>query len=324
MNSRQLGGARTRTEDPGTARRSGRVRRHEITVGYVFLIPAIIGLGGFFIYPLVTNIYYSFTNYNMMDAAQWVGLRNYKFMLHEDPQVLQAIGNTLWFTVIAIPLLIAFSVGLAVLVTSVKQMSSWYRTFFYLPTLLPPVAATLAMVFALNPGYGAIDKAIAFFGIDPPLWFEGATSSKWALIGLFLWGSGNTIVVMIAGVLDVPVELQEAASIDGANAWKRFWVVTVPTLRPVILFSVVTGIISGLQLFTQPYVANTVAGNGGAPILGYPDGSTLFYTVWIYQQGFKFFNVGYASALSAVLFVVTLVVTLILFRFSGSALGLDE
>lgn len=216
--------------------------------------------------------------------------------------------------VIAVPLQIIWSIMIALLVTSVRHGSSWYRTLFYLPALLPPVAATLGFSFVFNPANGQMNRLLGWLHLPQPLWLFDERASMWVFIAMVIWGCGNTVVVMTAGVLDVPRELYEAADIDGANAVQRLFHITLPTLRPVIVFATVTGLIGALQLFTQPFVANGITAASNNVVVGAPNGASMYYTTWIYQQAFSFFHVGYASALSTMLFLVALIFTLVVLR----------
>jgi multiple sugar transport system permease protein len=193
-----------------------------------------------------------------------------------------------------------------------------FRTIFYLPALAPPVAATLGFVYLLNPSTGPVNTILEHLGIDGPLWFNSPSWSKPSLVLLGLWAVGNMMIIFLAAVLDVPRELYESAELDGAGALRRLRWVTLPTISPVILFAVVIGVIEGLQYFTQAFVASTIA-NGSALTaqepanrLGYPEDSTLFYPVLLYQQGFRYFNMGYASAMAMVLLVVAFAVTTVI------------
>jgi multiple sugar transport system permease protein len=193
------------------------------------------------------------------------------------------------------------------------------RTIFYLPTLAPPVAATLGFVYLFNARTGPVDKILGWLHLPQPLWFDDPHLSKPSLTLLGMWGVGTIMIIFLASLLDVPEQLYEAAELDGANAWQRLVHVTLPAISPVILFAVVTGVIDALQYFTQGYVAGTVAGGGDSGVgsgtsLGYPEGSTLFYPVWLFQQGFQYFNMGYASAMAVALFVIALAVTVVLLR----------
>lgn len=291
-------------------------RRHRLKV-LAFLSPGLIGMAVFFAYPLVANIYFSFTSFDLINPARFVGLDNYRFMVEGDSQIGTAIRNTVWFCVIAVPVQLAFALGVASVLARIKSGAGFYRTLFYLPTLLPPVAATLAFTFILNPGTGPVNAILEALNLPTPLWFNDPAWSKPSLVLLSLWGVGNTIIILLAATLDVPAELEEAAALDGAGAVRRFRHITLPMISPVLLFATIMGVIQSLQIFTQPYVVSTVLGSGSGvstDSLGYPQNSTLFFTMWLYQQGFRYFNMGYASALSIVMFVVTLAVTLLIIR----------
>jgi len=304
--------------------RLSRLARTETKTALLLLVPCFIGLAVFFAYPLVANVYYSFTDYDLLSSASWVGLDNYKFMFTRDAQFWQAVTNTVTFVLVAVPLQVAYAVFIAVLVTSVKRMSVWYRTIFYLPALLPPVAATMGFAFVFNPGAGQVNRFLDWLSLPTPLWLHDPSTARWVFVVMVLWGAGNTIVVMIAGVLSVPVELTEAAELDGAGAIRKFIHITIPMLRPVIIFSTVTGLIASLQFFTQPYVANQIAGASNSFIVGYPEGATMFFATWIYEQAFSFFRVGYGSALATMLFIVALILTVIVLKIGNFTEGTSE
>jgi multiple sugar transport system permease protein len=224
---------------------------------------------------------------------------------------------------VAVPLNVVFAFGIAVMLSRARRGIGFFRTVFYLPALAPPVAATLGFVYLLNPGTGPLNAALRHLGIDdPPLWFSSPHWAKPSLVLLGIWGVGNTMIIFLAAVLDVPRQLYESAELDGAGAWGRLRYVTLPSISPVILFAVVIGVIEGLQYFTQAYVASTIAGGSasaaaeGANNLGYPQDSTLFYPVLLYQQGFRYFNMGYASAMAMLLLVVSFAVTYVIVRNS--------
>jgi len=286
------------------------------------MAPWIIGFTVFFGYPLVASVYLSFTHYDLLSSPRWVGTKNYEFMLHHDPQIWNAVKNTLWFVAIAVPLQVLFAFGVAGMVARAKQGAGFFRTVFYLPTLAPPVAATLGFTYILNPATGPVNTILGWFGITGPLWFESPAWSKPSLVLLGLWGIGNAMIIFLAALLDVPRHLYESAQLDGAGPLSRLRWVTLPTLSPVILFAVVIGVIEALQYFTQAYVASGIVGGGAgnaadpANRLGYPEGSTMFYPLLLYQQGFRFFNMGYASALAIVLLIVAFAVTLVIIRNS--------
>ena len=283
------------------------------------MAPWIIGFSVFFGYPLVMSVYLSFTHYDLLSPPKWIGLANYKYLFNDDPQVGSAVKNTLWIIGIMVPLQVVFAYGVATMLARARRGVGFFRTIFYLPALAPPVAATLAFVYILNPATGPVNIILEKLGIEGPLWFQSPGWSKPSLTMLGLWGVGNIMIIFLAAVLDVPQHLYESAELDGAGAIQKMRWVTLPTISPVILFSVVIGVIAGLQYFTQAYVAANVAagqasqaGDQTVNNLGYPESSTLFYPVLLYQHGFKFFNMGYASALSVLLLVVAFTVTMLI------------
>jgi multiple sugar transport system permease protein len=309
---------------PADARRRARRRarwRHRLTV-LAFMSPWLVGFSVFFAYPLVSTVYLSFTHYDLLSPSRWIGLANYRYLFNQDKQIWPAVYNTLWLVAIMVPLKVMFAFGVALMLTRARRGIGFFRTVFYLPALAPPVAATLGFVYLLNPATGPVNGALGLIGIEGPLWFNDPGWSKPALTLLLLWGVGNTMIIFLAALIDVPKQLYESAELDGANAWRRLRWITLPSISPVILFAVVIGTIEALQLFTQAFVAATIAAgsasSAGDPSndLGYPEDSTLFYPVLLFQQGFRFFNMGYAAAMAVLLFIVSFAITLIIVRNS--------
>ena len=281
--------------------------------------PWLVGFTVFFGYPLVMSAYLSFHHYDLLSPPRWVGLANYRYLFTVDPQVWTAVKNTLWMIAVAVPLQVVFAFGIALMLARARRGVGVFRTIFYLPALAPPVAATLGFVYILNPATGPVNSILGHLGIQGPLWFQDPSWSKPSLVALGLWGVGNTMVIFLAAVLDVPRQLYESAELDGAGPWQRLRWVTLPSVSPVILFAVVLGVIQGLQYFTQAYVAAGVAAGQASQAadvtavnLGYPLDSTLFYPVLLYQHGFSDFQMGYASAMAMLLFVVSFAVTLVI------------
>src|SRR5205085_7485444 len=281
--------------------------------------PWLVGFSVFFGYPLVMSAYLSFNHYDLLSPPRWVGLANYRYLFTVDPQVWTAVKNTLWLIAVLVPLQVLFAFGIALLLARARSGVGFLRTVFYLPALAPPVAATLGFVFILNPATGPVNILLGHLGIQGPLWFQDPSWSKPSLTLLGLWGIGNTMVIFLAAVLDVPRHLYESAELDGAGPWQRLRWVTLPTTSPVILFAVILGVIQGLQYFTQAYVAAGVAAGQASQAadvtsvsLGYPQDSTLFYPVLLYQHGFSDFQMGYASAMASLLLVVSFAVTLVI------------
>jgi multiple sugar transport system permease protein len=298
------------------ARKRADWRRRRLVL--LLMSPWLVGFTVFFGYPLVMAAYLSFNHYDLLSPPRWVGWANYHYLLRVDPQTWIAVKNTLWMICIAVPLQVLFAFGIAVLLVRAKSGAGFFRTVFYLPALAPPVAATLGFVYILNPATGPVNTMLGWVGIQGPLWFQSPHWSKPALVGLGLWGIGNTMVIFLAAVLDVPQHLYESAALDGAGPLQRLRWVTLPIVSPVILFAVVLGVIQGLQYFTQAYVAASIASGQASQAgdtlnaLGYPEDSTLFYPVLLYQHGFNDFQMGYASSMSMLLLIVSFAVTLVI------------
>jgi multiple sugar transport system permease protein len=281
--------------------------------------PWLVGFSVFFGYPLVMSVYLSLNHYDLLSPPRWVGLANYRYLFGEDAQVGPAVKNTLWMIAVLVPLQVLFALGVALMLARARRGIGLFRTIFYLPALTPPVAATLGFVYILNPATGPVNNILKHIGIDGPLWFQDPSWAKPSLVLLGLWGVGNTMVIFLAAVLDVPQHLYESAELDGANWLQRLRWVTLPTISPVILFAVILGVIQGLQYFTQAYVAGNIASGQASQAadvssvgFGYPEESTLFYPVLLYQHGFSDFQMGYASAMAMLLLVVSFAVTLVI------------
>jgi multiple sugar transport system permease protein len=303
------------TPERRQARRRARWRRRRLVL--LLMSPWIVGFSVFFGYPLVMNLYLSFNHYDLLSPPRWIGFANYTYLFSKDPQVWTAIKNTLWVIVIMVPLQVLFAFGIALLLARARAGVGIFRTIFYLPALAPPVAATLGFVFILNPGTGPVNIILEHLGIQGPLWFQDPSWSKPALTMLAIWGVGNTMVIFLAAILDVPRTLYESAQLDGAGPLQRLLYVTLPSISPVLLFSAIYGVIQGLQYFTQAYVAAGVAAGQASQAadvtsvnLGYPKDSTLFYPVLLYQHGFNDFQMGYAAAIAMILLIVSFAVTL--------------
>jgi multiple sugar transport system permease protein len=305
-----------RVARPGTSPALRRWRR-PLTI-LAFLAPGIVGFAVFFLYPLLATIYFSFMRYDLISVPEFVGLDNYRFFLHSDPKAWVAIRNTLWLLAVLVPARILFALAVSQVLLTVRRGQGLVRALFYLPALAPPVAATLMFVFLFNPGSGLANTALRAIGIEGPLWFQDPAWAKPSLVLLGLWGVGDVMIILLAALLDVPRQLYEAADLDGAGPFQRWRYITLPTIAPVLMFSAVTGIIATLQYFTQPAVAAQVASGSARGTLGetmgFPQGSTLTFPQWLYFQGFKDFQLGYASVLALLLFAVALIFVLILLR----------
>ena len=242
-------------------------RRKAALRNLAFLSPWIIGFSVFFAYPLVSTLYFSFMHYTGFNDPTWTGGKNWTYVFTEYPLFWPALRNTLWLVVVMVTLRVVFGLGVGLLITKIKTGAGLFRTAFYLPYLAPPVAATMAFVFLLNPGTGPVNHILDGLGVPTPGWFTDPHWSKPALTILAVWGIGDLMVIFMAALLDVPKEQYEAAELDGAGAWTRFRYVTLPNISPIVMFAVVTGVIQTMQYYTQPLVAGKVAsgiiGNSG-------------------------------------------------------------
>jgi multiple sugar transport system permease protein len=304
------------TEEARAAERRRRRRRsawRRQLLALAFMSPWIIGFCAFYVYPVVSSLYFSFTRYDLLTDPVWVGLDNYRFMFSSDGRFWTAVYNTAWIVAVIVPLQVAFGIATATVLIRVKQGLGFYRTVFFLPTMVPLVAAALGFVYLLNPG-GPVNAVLGFLHLPEPLWFRDPAWAKPGLALMGLWMVGQTMIIFLAAMLDVPRQLYEAADLEGAGPLQRFRHVTLPLISPVIFFSVIIGVINGFRYFTEAYVVSK-AGDWDNPV-GSPQDSLLFYTSHLYNQGFEGFHMGYAAALSWVMFVVVMVCTLLLIRSS--------
>lgn len=286
------------------------LRRDQARTGLLFSLPWIIGLTALTIYPILDSLYLSFTEYSILESPKWVGLANYEEIFLNDTAVRASVYNSLYYAFLSVPIGLILSLGLALLLNVRAVGIGVYRTLFYLPSLVPPVAATITFLVLFEPRGGLINSTIRVFGVTAPSWFSDPNWAKPGLILLSLWGVGYLTLIFLAGLQDVPVVLLEAAEIDGANIWQRFRHVTLPMLSNVILFNLVMNVIWSFQVFTQALV---IGGTTGTPLE-----STLMVMVVIYRNAFRYFRMGYASALAFLLFVVIVIITALIFRSSSA------
>jgi len=297
------------SDDIGGSRKVkvSRAARRESLVGYLFASPWLLSLLIFTAYPVVAAVYYGFTRYNVLQPAVWVGLGNYREMLFEDTLFWKSLYNTAYYAVFSVPIGLALALFLALLLNQKVPGISFFRSVFFLPSIVPVVAASVVWAWILNPEFGLINDILGRFGLYRPPWLTSPVWSKPAFILMSLWGIGQTTIIFLAGLQDVPSHLYEAAEIDGANSLRKFLSVTLPLLTPTIFFNLVTGIIGAFQIFSQVYIISE-----GGPLW-----STLFYVYYLWRRAFQFFNMGYASAMALVLFVIILGLTLIVMLTSN-------
>lgn len=281
----------------------------------------IIGLIVFTAYPVFASLFYSFCDYSILKSPVWCGLENYRQLL-QDELFWKSLRNTLFYAGLSVPLGTVVSLALAVLLNQEVRGRAFFRTFFYLPSIMPIVASSMLWLWILNGQYGLLNWALTpllgIFGRMPPAWLADPTWAKPGLVLMSLWGTGNAMVIYLAGLQGVPRELYEAAEIDGAGRWQKFWHITLPRLSPVIYFNVIMSLIGALQVFTQAYIISEAANGNGNASDGNPARSTLFYAIYLFSTAFYDLRMGYASAMAYVLFVVIATLTWLATRLSRS------
>lgn len=267
--------------------------------GYLFASPWIVGFLLFVLYPLLASLYYSFCDYSVLRKPVWTGLDNFQTLFH-DKVFWTSLYNTAYFAAFFLPLSLILSLALAMLLNAKVRGQAIYRTIFYLPSLLPLVATAVLFLWVFDADNGVVNNLLKLLKIQGPGWLSDPLWSKFTIIILSLWGVGNTMIIYLASLQEVPESLYEAAEIDGAKAWGKTKAVTLPMISPVILFNTIMGIVGALQVFTVPFIMFP----GGVPA-----NSTYFYTAYLYDNAFKFHNMGYACAMGWVMFVIILILT---------------
>ena len=280
--------------------------KKDLRIGLLFAMPWILGFIIFLAYPVLASLFYSFTNFSILREPSYVGVDNYA-ELASDTVFHKALVNTLIYAVGAVPLSTVVAIGLAMLLNTKVKGMSYYRTIFFLPSLVPMVALGTLFLWIFNGDYGLLNEGIRAANLEPPNWLGDPAWSKSTLMLISMWGCGQAMVIYLAGLQNVPVSLYEAADLDGAKLGKKIWNVTLPMLSPVILFNVVMGIIGALQVFAVPYVMFP----GGAPAR-----STYFIASYLFDNAFQYQRMGYASAVGWVMFIITLVLTLLALKLS--------
>lgn len=294
-------------------RKWSRRARQNFWIAMAFLSPWFIGFLLFTLYPMAASFIYSFSEYHSRQPLEWVGLENYTTMF-SDKLFWKALANTMYMVALGVPITLLTSFLCAVLLNLKVTGQSIYRVIYFLPSIVPTVASTLLWLWILNPQSGIVNTLLGHFGIQGPNWLNDPNWSKPSLILLGMWGMGGTIVIYLSGLQDVPTSLLEAAELDGANWWQRLRYITIPMVSPITLFNLITGMIAMFQYFAQAYIFRG-SGGSGTP-LGAPLNSTLFYSVYLFQVGFQYLKIGYASALAWVLFLIILGCTILMLKVS--------
>ena len=285
----------------------GSRQRQNTIAGLIFTSPFIVGFLVFSFYPIGASLFYSFTSYRILTPPHWIGLGNYQRMLFTDELFWTTLYNTSFFTLLSVPsgLLASFVLALA-LNANIRGLSI-YRTVFYLPSLVPTVAVAIIWLWLFHTRYGLLNIILQWLGLPRVGWLTSPGMAKPSLAIMGLWAIGPTVIIFLASLQDVPQQLYEAAEIDGAYYLQKTVYITVPMVTPVILFNLIMGLIGSFQYFTQAYIMT----NGG------PVNATLMYVMYLYKNGFEYIQMGYASAMAWVLFLVILLCTAVVLRSSG-------
>jgi len=275
--------------------------------GLLFALPWIIGFTAFFAYPILASFYFSFCNFDGIQSPDFIGLKNYSDLFAHDDLFLKSLWNTLFMVLFGVPVSIVAGLSIALLLNQKVKGMAIYRTIYYLPSITPVVATSILWLWLLNPQTGLVNVGLSHLGItNPPGWLTDPIWSKPGLILMGTWGAGGGMVIYLAALQNVPAALYEAAALDGAGIFRQFRNVTFPMITPVILFNLIMGLIGSFQYFTEAYVMT----HGG------PEDSTTFYSLHLFFKAFFDFKMGYASAMAWVLFVITLVCAVAVFKSS--------
>lgn len=284
-----------------------RMQTKEGILGYLFASPWILGFLIFTLYPVCSSLYYSFTSYNTLKSPKWIGLTNYIYMFTKDPLFYKSLWNTVFYAVLSVPLGIAGGVLVAMLLNQKVKGMRLFRTIFYMPTIVSSVATALLWMWLMEPNFGLFNTLLSKIGIIGPGWLTDPAWAKPSLIFMSLWTVGGGMLVYLAALQDVPTSLYESASLDGASGFAQFFKITLPMITPTLFFNLITGVIGGLQVFNQAFIMT----NGG------PAYSTYFFAYHLYTKAFTEYSMGYASAMAWVLLVITLILSMIIFKTSN-------
>ncbi len=292
----------------GAAQTKRRWMSEETRAGWIAISPWVIGFLIFTLGPLIASLYFSFTSYNVLQPARWIGLDNYRTLLTDDPLLPKALRNTLVYAALYVPLHVITALGVALLLNEARQMRGFFRTIFYLPSITPAVATAYLWIWILNPNAGLVNRTLRALSLPAPAWTVDPFWTKPTIVISQLWLLGGAMIIFLAGLKGIPTDLYEAAKLDGAGSWRRFRDVTLPMLSGVTFFVATISTISSPNVFTQGYVMFDK--NGG------PENSALFVVMYLFKRGFEYFQMGYASAIAWLLFLVIVAITVVQFRLS--------
>ena len=282
-------------------------QKREAMLFYLTVSPWIIGFLLFTFIPMAISLYLSFTRWNVLQPPVWIGLQNYVDMFTNDANFYQSLKVTILYTITAVPLQMIVALFLAILLNEATRAVGFFRTAFYIPSIVASVASAVLWTWIFNPRFGPLNGLLRSLGLYAPNWFNDPNYALPALVIMSVWGVGGQMLIFLAGLKGIPRSLYEAAEVDGAGRPTRFFRITLPMLSPTLFFNLIMSMIGAFQTFDAAFVISTAR----AGQIGAPQKSTLFYLLHLYQQGFGFLNMGYASALAWVLFLLILAVTVV-------------
>lgn len=285
-----------------------KLMRREAIDGYLFISPWLIGFFLWIAFPMLFSAGLALMQWDLFSPPKWTGLANFQWLFTGQPLVWKSLWNTIYYTVVSVPFNLIMALFTALLLNQRLHFLPFFRTFFYLPSVVPAVSSAILWLWIFNPTRGLANTLLNMLHLPTSLWIFSPVTSKMSLVIMGLWAGGNTMIIFLAGLQGVPLSLYEAAEIDGASWWDRFRHVTLPMLSPVILFNLIIGIVGSFQVFTNAFLMTA----------GGPQNSTLFSVLYLYRLGFEQFNMGPASALAWLLFAIIMLFTVVQLRISDA------
>ncbi|MDF2886265.1 MAG: transporter permease [Lacrimispora sp.] len=283
----------------------GQILNTPKVAGYVFILPFIIGFLAFMAVPMILSLGFSFTRYNILKSPVFIGLENYKTMFTADPKFWKVFGVTMYYVLFSVPLRLIMALAVAMLLVKSTKLSGFYRAVYYLPSIIGSSVAVAILWKRMFASDGVVNALLKIIGLPSDLaWLGRADTAIWTLIILAIWQFGSSMLIFLSGLKQIPVSLYEAATVDGANGIQRFFKITIPMLTPTIFFNLINQLINGFMAFTQSYIITQ----------GKPRDTTLFYTVYMYQNSFTYNKLGYGCAMAWFMVFVVGMLTLVLFK----------
>ena len=282
------------------------MRRRQNLIGLLFAAPWIIGFLVFVAYPIIASFIFSFTEYHITTPPKWVGFANYA-KLFKNELFIKSLINTGWYVLGLVPIGLVVGLGLGLLLIQPLRERTFYRSMIYLPSIVPVFAFATVALWFFSPYFGIVNGLLSYMGITGPMWLNDEKWVKFTIVLISQWGAGGTALIYMAALNDIPKELYEAAELDGASGWQVFWKITLPLISPATLYYLITATIAALQIFDLPQIMT-----GGGPA-----NASLSYVMFLYRHAFRYMNIGFASSMAWILFIISLVLVIIIFKSSA-------